>query len=280
MEVHSFNRNLIQGLLILLFSISISAKAQIQLAAFFPDMVHATNVDTISNKDFKDKLTSHFNDFKQVLFDFGEEDSTEWSFFNDHLKEAPPFMAPRVNQLDVNKDGLSDLIVTSMGGHEFMRVGIYLGTQNGYRNIMFTVAEFFGLFKNGDLCLIRPACCDDPRALLYRVSVSTEGNVSRLDSLTIASLYNYKVPDQKEIFQHENWTISSDTLYANRVDSRKETYGAFLPGAEIRVIKTIVVKEEKLQFCEIKGQSISIKNGLKIYQHAFLWLSKTDFRKR
>lgn len=254
-----------------------NAKSQHYTQPFFPNMEFRNELDTISHKGFSEILFNNKMAFSQPLFTYGSEDSLDWELISKAYIEYPEIVLPRINTIDLNKDGHKDLVLSFLGGNEYSFVGFYVSKDEGYDDVFYKVGELFGVYQNGDVSVRVPACCDDPTNEFYRYSISELSEVNCVDSFSIST---WRVKDHfttKELFDSEDWKLSPDTLFTYQNLGEKESFGYYLPDAKYRVIREKEVDGGSIRFCEIIGRAESALGSLSILPHAFVWLTTEDY---
>ena len=253
-----------------------SAFAQHYTEVFFPEMEFANKLDTLSYTEFSATLEINESDFAQPLYTFGSDNPEDWELITEAYEKYPEIVKPRINQTDLDGDGNPDVILSFLGGNEYSFTGLYLRTKKGYLNVLCKGGEFFGKYSNGNICIRRPACCDDPTNEYFRYELSNDGTVSCLDSLSVSTWRVRNVFTDEELFGNGVWEVSTDTLYAYRNQGKRECFDFYLPGAKVRLIRKEEVEGEQLMFCEIIGELNPEREYHHIFGHAFVWLAMKE----
>ena len=245
--------------------------AQDHTERFFRGMSFASNMDTLSLSEFNGILNKYPADFNQALFTFGSDNQEDWEMITKAIREYPEIVKPIIHQVDMNSDGKQDLVLSFTAGQEYAFVGFYIAEKKGYSLIYSESGEFYGMYENGDLCYVQRACCDDPTDDFHRLQRIKKQSLMNVDMLSVSSYHIDHLPNMEEIFKEDVWIVTSEILYPV---ANMERYGAFLPGAKLRLIKEELIEGEKLMFCEIIGELDPASPAL-IYPHAFAWLSNS-----
>lgn len=248
-------------------------------APFFPELTHWYEMDSMTTEQVTRMVKKHVNDFNQVMFNYGSDDPKDWQYVSDYVLEYPEIGVPFVNKLDLNEDGIEDIILSMHGGEMYGNTGVYLGQKKGYKNILYKKGIFLGQYKNGDLCYQIPACCSDPRSEFRRYRLGANDKMVLMDSMAIAAFHPFYRDSTGDAFKALEWSITEDTLYATIFNPSLETFGGYLPGAHIRIIKRDTVGKEELLFCEVKGTPLPQERYPMVFPHSFLWLGTNDENK-
>ena len=270
-------------ILIAFFLISSAATAQERMLPFFPDnFTHNKNLDTLTLNEFRSILKAHPGEFDQAYFDYGYEDPKDWVLVSETIMDDPETTRPRINVFDIDNDGDMDLILSFLGWNYYKRIYIYENLGKKYRCIYWDYLALFGIYEPENasephFIISNPACCTDPTDAFFTGRYnSKENKIEIIDSMTV-NFYDFRpLPSTDSLFTNQIWEESQDTMYIATTSEGFETKGYYLPGAQLRKIRTISYDGYTLEFCEIKGVLGPKPDWVskEFFPHSFAWLSK------